>query len=65
MFATRLHFPCFNCEDQWEDSSPLILFSFIKAGCENTLHLHKKKKTKNKKKPYSQVCKENTSLVIS
>ena len=46
MFATRLHFPCFNCEDQWEDSSPLILFSFIKAGCENTLHLHKKKKTK-------------------
>lgn len=24
MFATRLHFPCFNCEDQWEDSSPLM-----------------------------------------
>ena len=50
IFATRLHFPCFNCEDQWEDSSPLILFSFIKAGCENTLHLHKKKKTKKTKK---------------
>ena len=50
MFATRLHFPCFNCEDQWEDSSPLILFSFIKAGCENTLHLHKKKKQKKQKK---------------